>query len=74
MFLHAVLGVGDSNLLLDRQTTTAADCNQCAQQLNRRLDELGSKPFHHLCLVDERTGLQGVETWIDSFWSKFGAN
>ena len=27
---YAVLGLGDSNLLLDRQTTTAKDCNQVA--------------------------------------------
>ena len=28
----AVLGLGDSNLLLDRQTTTAKDCNAIAQR------------------------------------------
>jgi len=33
-FSYAVLGVGDSNLLLDRQTTTAKDCNQCAQEVS----------------------------------------
>lgn len=31
--MFAVLGLGDSNLLMDRQTTTAKDCNQCAQQV-----------------------------------------
>lgn len=70
-FSHTVLGVGDSNLLLDRQTTTAADCNQCAQELNKRLGELGSECFHELGLADEREGLPEVEPWIDSFWSKF---
>ena len=39
---YAVLGLGDSNLLLDRQTTTAKDCNQAAQQLDTRLHSLGT--------------------------------
>ena len=37
----AVLALGDSNLLLDRQTTTAKDCNQVGQTLDARLAELG---------------------------------
>ena len=32
-----VLALGDSNLLLDRQTTTAADCTKCGQDLDSRL-------------------------------------
>ena len=36
----SVLGLGDSNLLLDRQTTTAKDCNACGQLLDRRLEEV----------------------------------
>ena len=35
-----VLCVGDSNLLLDRQTTTAKDCNAAGQALDSRLKEL----------------------------------
>lgn len=37
----AVLGLGDTNLLLDRQTTTAKDCNQAAQTLDSALAALG---------------------------------
>jgi len=68
-FSFAVLGVGDSNLLLDRQTTTAQDCNQCAQDLHSRLLALGGKRVVELGLADERTGLTEVEPWIDSFWT-----
>ena len=67
-FKFAVLGLGDSNLLLDRQTTTAKDCNQVAQRLDARLEALGATRFHPLGLADERTGLQEVEPWIESFW------
>ena len=38
---YAVLGLGDTNLLLDRQTTTAKDCNQAAQTLDSALAALG---------------------------------
>jgi NADPH-ferrihemoprotein reductase len=38
----AVLGLGDTNLLLDRQTTTAKDCNQAAQTLDSALAALGA--------------------------------
>ena len=34
-FEFAVLGVGDTNLLMDRQTTSAKDCNQAAQVRSR---------------------------------------
>eukprot|EP00529_Nitzschia_sp_RCC80_P035997 CAMPEP_0113469374 /NCGR_PEP_ID=MMETSP0014_2-20120614/15865_1 /TAXON_ID=2857 /ORGANISM="Nitzschia sp." /LENGTH=169 /DNA_ID=CAMNT_0000361847 /DNA_START=85 /DNA_END=594 /DNA_ORIENTATION=- /assembly_acc=CAM_ASM_000159 len=67
-FSFTVLGVGDSNLLLDRQTTTAKDCNQVAQALDSRLEALGAKRHHPLGLADERTDLQEVEPWIESFW------
>ena len=67
-FKFAVLGLGDSNLLLDRQTTSAKDCNQVAQKLDTRLTQLGGTRFHSLGLADERTGLQEVEPWIESFW------
>ena len=65
----AVLGLGDSNLLLDRQTTGAKDCNQVAQQLDARLEALGGTRLCDLGLADERTGLTAVEPWIkDIFW------
>lgn len=69
-FSFAVLGVGDSNLLLDRQTTTAEDCNQCAQEVHHRLLALGGTCAQDLGVADERTDLEEVEPWIDSFWSK----
>ena len=68
-FQYCVLGVGDSNLLLDRQTTTAKDCNQVAQQLDSRLESLGGTRFMDICIADERTGLQEVEPWIQNFWN-----
>ena len=64
----AVLGLGDSNLLLDRQTTGAKDCNQAAEQLDARLASLGGNRLCPLGLSDERTGLTEVEPWIKTFW------
>ena len=64
-----MLGLGDSNLLLDRQTTTAKDCNRCAQELDARLEVLGAKRLFPLGIADERTGLPEVEPWIDQFWT-----
>mmetsp|Transcript_16882 Transcript_16882/g.38992 ORF Transcript_16882/g.38992 Transcript_16882/m.38992 type:complete len:174 (-) Transcript_16882:2535-3056(-) len=65
----AVLGLGDSNLLLDRQTTAAKDCNQVAKQLDARLEALGGNRACPLGMADERTGLTEVEPWIkDVFW------
>lgn len=71
-FRFAVLGLGDSNLLLDRQTTTARDCNQVAQELDARLEALGATRHCALGLADERTGLTEVEPWIQAFWDSFG--
>lgn len=66
---YAVLGVGDSNLLLDRQTTSAKDCNQAARRLDARLEALGGTRACPLGMADERTGLTEVEPWIDGvFW------
>jgi len=62
----AVLGLGDSNLLLDRQHTAAKDCNQVAQALDARLEELGGKRFCARGEADERTGLTEVDPWIDT--------
>ncbi|VEU37385.1 unnamed protein product [Pseudo-nitzschia multistriata] len=68
----AVLGLGDSNLLLDRQTTAAKDCNQAAEQLDARLAALGGTRRCPLGMADERTGLTEVEPWIkDVFWKSF---
>ncbi|GAX12793.1 hypothetical protein FisN_15Hh272 [Fistulifera solaris] len=68
---YTVLGLGDSNLLLDRQTTTAKDCNQVAQALDTRLGALGGTRWYPLGLADERTGLEEVEPWIQGFWASF---
>jgi NADPH-ferrihemoprotein reductase len=68
-FSFTVLGLGDSNLLLDRQTTTANDCNQVAKALDLRLEALGGSRHYALGLSDERTGLEEVEPWIDGLWA-----
>jgi sulfite reductase alpha subunit-like flavoprotein len=74
-FSFTMLGVGDSNLLLDRQTTGAADCNQVAQQLDTRLEALGGTRFHKTALADERTGLSEiVEPWIASVWESLASS
>lgn len=64
---YAVLGLGDSNLLLDRQTTTAKDCNQVARKLDQRLAELGAERLHALGETDDRTGNQELGPWLKSF-------
>lgn len=63
----AVLGLGDSNLLLDRQTTTAKDCNQVAKKLDARLAELGAERVHAIGMSDDRTGNLELDPWMDSF-------
>jgi len=60
----AVLGLGDTNLLLDRQHTSAKDCNQVAQALDLRLEALGGTRFCDRGESDERSGLTEVEPWI----------
>ena len=66
----AVLGLGDSNLLLDRQHTSAKDCNQAAQLLDGRLGAVGGTRFVARGEADERTGLTEVEPWIDALVGK----
>jgi sulfite reductase alpha subunit-like flavoprotein len=61
---YAVLGLGDSNLLLDRQTTTAKDCNQVAQKLDRRLAELGATQICARGEADDRTGNTEIDPWL----------
>jgi NADPH-ferrihemoprotein reductase len=69
-FSYTVLGLGDSNLLLDRQTTTAKDCNRCAQELDARLEALGAQRLYPMGIADERTGLEEVETWVEGLWAR----
>jgi NADPH-ferrihemoprotein reductase len=69
----SVLGLGDSNLLLDRQTTTAKDCNQVAQLLDARLEALGATRFHPHGEADDRTGNQEIKPWIASLRAALGA-
>jgi len=70
--LHfAVLGLGDSNLLLDRQTTTAKDCNQVAQRLDVRLAELGATSFFARGEADDRTGNEEIEPWVSGLLAAF---
>mmetsp|Transcript_37623 Transcript_37623/g.42983 ORF Transcript_37623/g.42983 Transcript_37623/m.42983 type:complete len:184 (-) Transcript_37623:221-772(-) len=64
-FKFTILGLGDSNLLLDRQHTGAKDCNQVAQALDARLGALGGKRFLEQGEADERTMLTEVQPWID---------
>ena len=69
-FHFAVLGLGDSNLLLDRQTTGPSDCNQVAQDLDSCLNNLGGTRFCPMGLADERIGLDiDVEPWMVGLWS-----
>jgi len=46
--------------------THTQDCNKCAQELDKRLEELGANRIHPLGQADERTGLTEVEPWIKS--------
>ena len=69
----AVLALGDSNLLLDRQTTTAKDCNAAGQALDSRLKELGGSKIYARGEADERTGLKEVEPWIAGLWAALKA-
>ena len=48
----------------NRQTTTANDCNQVAQELDIRLKALQATSIYDLGLSDERTGMTEVEPWI----------
>ena len=69
-FSYTVLGLGDSNLLLDRQTTSAKDCNQVAQELDKRLEQLGGSRYYELGQADERSELVEVEPWIQGLLAK----
>jgi NADPH-ferrihemoprotein reductase len=70
-FHFAVLGLGNSNLLLDRQTTGPSDCNQVAQDLDSCLNNLGGTRYCPMGLADERIGLENdVEPWMVELWSR----
>ena len=70
-FFYTVLGLGNSNLLLDRQTTGPSDCNQVAEDLDARLSNLGGTQYYPLGLADERIGLDiDVEQWMVGLWTK----
>ena len=73
-FQYCVLGLGDSNLLLDRQTTKAKDCNQVAQELDLRLEKLGGSRFYEIGMADEREGFPEINPWIEGLWNKFYEN
>ena len=61
---YAVLGLGDTNLLLDRQTTTAKDCNQAAQTLDSALAQLGANRIVARGEANDAVGLdEAVEPW-----------
>ena len=66
--LHcSVLGLGDSNLLLDRQTTDASHCNQVAQKLQKRFLALGATRFCAYGEADDRTNNAEVQPWLNGF-------
>ena len=66
---YAVLGLGDTNLLLDRQTTTAKDCNQAAQTLDSALLFLGADRLVTRGEANDAVGLEeAVEPWSETLW------
>ena len=66
---YAVLGLGDTNLLLDRQTTTAKDCNQAAQTLDSALLFLGGEKLVIRGEANDAVGLEeAVEPWCETLW------
>ena len=67
---YAVLALGDTNLLLDRQTTTAKDCNQAGQTLDSALHFLGAERVVARCEANDAVGLEeAVEPWCESLWA-----
>ena len=71
---YAVLGLGDTNLLLDRQTTTAKDCNQAAQTLDSALLFLGAERLVTRGEANDAVGLEeAVEPWSETLWPAVAA-
>ena len=67
----AVLGLGDTNLLLDRQSTTAKDCNQAAQTLDSALGQLGATRIVARGEANDAVGLErAVDPWSKSLFAK----
>ena len=67
---YAVLGLGDTNLLLDRQSTTAKDCNQSAQTLDSALKFLGAEQICTRGEANDAVGLEeAFEPWCDALWA-----
>ncbi len=65
----AVLGLGDTNLLLDRQTTTGKDCNQAGAALDSALRALGGAPLCARGEANDAVGLQAtVDPWAAALW------
>eukprot|EP00854_Cymbomonas_tetramitiformis_P004180 gene4180-5158_t len=61
---YSVLCLGDTNLLLDRQTTTAKDCNQAGQALDNSLKFLGAERLCERGEANDAVGLEeGVDPW-----------
>ena len=68
---YAVLGLGDTNLLLDRQTTTAKDCNQAAQTLDSALAALGGARIVPRGEANDAVGLdEDVVPWSKLLFPK----
>eukprot|EP00963_Diacronema_lutheri_P007204 scaffold630_cov350-Pavlova_lutheri.AAC.15 len=68
--LHfAVVALGDTNLLLDRQTTTAKDCNQAGQALDTALHYLGATRICNRCEANDAVGFEEALTpWRQNMW------
>lgn len=70
---YAVLGLGDTNLLLDRQSTTAKDCNQAAQTLDSALKFLGAERVCERGEANDAVGLEeAFEPWCETLWKPLG--
>ena len=70
---YAVLGLGDTNLLLDRQSTTAKDCNQAAQTLDSALKFLGADRVCTRGEANDAVGLEeAFEPWCETLWKPLG--
>lgn len=65
---YAVVCIGDTNLLLDRQTTTAKDCNAAGQKLDKALGVLGGTCLIERCEANEAEGLElAIDPWTERF-------
>jgi len=67
---YSVVCIGDTNLLLDRQTTTAKDCNQAGQALDAALLWLGGKRIAKRCEANDAVGIEeALVPWKkDTLW------